>query len=130
MSKGTTMARRQRRFELRRANFLKIKNMYGPLSVQGQAWYDKMREDGNAAHQQHVSRVMDAREERLESTLNSLKETWAGVGYNDTEIEMLSEAWMLTAVKDADRTQSRLDKKESRRLMQEAHSSLIERTAK
>lgn len=130
MSKGSTMSRRQRRFELRRANFLKIKNMYGPLSVQGQAWYSKMREDGKMMHQQHVSRVMDAREEKLETTLNSLKETWANIGYNEAEVEMLSEAWMLTVILDEDRTQARLDKKESRRLMKEAHQSLTERTAK
>ena len=130
MSKGTTMARRQRRFELRRANFLKIKNMYGPLSVQGQAWYDKMREDGKMAHQQHISRVMDAREEKLETTLNSLKETWTGMGYNEAEVEMLSEAWMMTVVKDSDRVQARLDKKESRRLMKQARQSFTERTTK
>lgn len=127
MSKGSTMARRQRRFELRRANFLKIKNMYGPFSVQGQAWYSKMREDGNAAHQQHVSRVMDAREEKLETTLNSLKETWASMGYNESEVEMLSEAWMLTVILDSDRVQARLDKKESRRLMKQARQSFTER---
>lgn len=129
MSKKGTTSRRQRRLELRRANFLKIKSMYGPFTQQGQAWYSKMRQDGNAMQEQFLSRVMDAREEKLETTLNSLKETWTSMGYNTAEVEMLSEAWMLTAVKDSDRVAARADKKQSRKLMAEAKASYTERNS-
>ena len=129
MSKKSTISRRQRRMELRRANFLKIKSMYGPFTQQGQAWYSKMRQDGNAMHQQHLSRVMDAREEKLETTLNSLKETWTSMGYNEAEVEMLSTAWMTTAIKDEDRVQARADKKEARKLIAEAKASYTERNS-
>lgn len=129
MSKKGTASRRQRRLELRRANFLKIKSMYGPFTQQGQAWYSKMRQDGNAMQEQFLSRVMDAREEKLETTLNSLKETWTSMGYNAAEVEMLSEAWMLTAVKDPDRVTARADKKQSRKLMAEAKASYTERNS-
>ena len=129
MSKKGTASRRQRRLELRRANFLKIKSMYGPFTQQGQAWYSKMRQDGNAMQEQFLSRVMDAREEKLETTLNSLKETWTSMGYNAAEVEMLSEAWMLTTVKDSDRVAARADKKQSRKLMAEAKASYTERNS-
>ena len=88
-----------------------------------------MRQDGNAMQQQFLSRVMDAREEKLETTLNSLKETWTSMGYNAAEVEMLSEAWMLTTVKDSDRVAARADKKQSRKLMAEAKASYTERNS-
>lgn len=130
MGKKSTASRRQRRMNLRRANFLKIKNMFGPFTPQGKAWYDKMREDGKEMHNQHISRMMDIREEKLEATLNSMKTTWANIGYNDSEIEMLAEAWMATVIKDPDHQQARADKKEARRLQAQAKASLIERNAK
>lgn len=127
MGKKSTASRRQRRMELRRANFLKIKNMYRRMSPQSRAWYDKMQKDGKEMHLQFTNRMNDAREERLEATLNSLKETWSSIGYNSEEIEMLSDAWMLTVILDPDRVQARSDKKESRRLTKAAQTSLTQR---
>lgn len=129
MGKKSTASRRQRRMELRRANFLKIKNMYRRMSPQSRAWYDKMQKDGKEMHLQFTNRMNDAREERLEATLNSLKETWSSIGYNSEEIEMLSDAWMLTVILDPDRVQARSDKKESRRLTKAAQTSLTQRLA-
>jgi hypothetical protein len=132
MSKNTTMSRRQRRHELRRANFLKIKNMFSRFSPQALAWYRKMQEDGKAAHEMNQKRSMDQIEEQLELRLKGnydpetkkgfygLRNTWADMGYNAAEIELLEEAWVMTAIKDADPVQRRADKKQSRKLMQEA----------
>ena len=127
MGKKSTMSRRQRRFELRRANFLKIKNMYSRFSPQAIAWYSKMQEDGKAAHEAQERRVMDQIEEQLEAKLKNLRETWASMGYNEAEVAMLEEAWTLTAIKDSDRVQLRADKKKSRQLMKEAKESLVAR---
>ena len=120
MSKNTTMSRRQRRQDLRRAKFLRIKNMFSFFSPQRQAWYKKVQEDGKAAHEINQKRSMDQIEEQLQIKLNSIKETWADIGYNEAEIALLEEAWVLTSVKDSDHVQRRLDKKESYRLMREA----------
>ena len=139
MSKGTTQSRLQRRFELRRANFLKIKNMYSRVSPQAIAWYKKMQEDGKLAQDAHERRTMDQIEEQLELRLKGnydaetgtgfygLRNTWADMGYNESEIAMLEEAWTLTAVKDSDPVQFRADKKKSRQLMKEAQQSLAAR---
>lgn len=126
------MSRRQRRQDLRRANFLRIKNMFGFFSPQRQAWYKKVQEDGKAAHEMNQKRSMDQIEEQLELRLKGnydeetgkgfygLRNTWADLGYNEAEIALLEEAWVLTAVKDPDPVQRKADKKESRRLMNEA----------
>ena len=127
MGKKSTMSRRQRRFELRRANFLKIKNMYSRFSPQAIAWYSKMQEDGKAAHEAQERRTMDQIEEQLEAKLKNLRETWSSMGYNEAEVAMLEEAWTLTAIKDSDRVQFRADKKKSRQLMKEAKESLVAR---
>ena len=126
MSKGTTMSRRQRRMDLRRANMLKIKNMFSFFSPQRQAWYSKMAEDGAAAHEANVKRNEDATGDRLQTILNSLKETWAGMGYNEAEITMLEEAWTLTVIKDSETY--REDKKASRKLMKQAQESRSQRS--
>lgn len=139
MSKGTTMSRRQRRFELRRANFLKIKNMFSRFSPQAIAWYKKMQEDGRLAHEAHQKRTMDQIEEQLELRLKGnydaetgkgfygLRNTWADMGYNADEIALLEEAWILTAVKDQDPVQFRADKKQSRKLMKQAQEARLAR---
>ena len=127
MGKKSTSSRRQRRFELRRANFLKIKNMYSRFSPQAMAWYAKMQEDGKAMHDAHERRTMDQIEEQLEAKLKNLKENWTSMGYNEAEVAMLEEAWTLTAIKDSDRVQLRADKKKSRQLMKEAQQSLAAR---
>ena len=135
MGKKSTYSRRQRRMELRRANFLKIKNMYSRFSPQAIAWYSKMQEDGKAAHEVNERRSMDQVEEQLELRLKGnfdeetgkgfygLRNTWSDLGYNEAEITMLEEAWTLTTVKDPDRTQLRADKKQARKLRKQAQES-------
>ena len=69
MAKGTTMSRRQRRQDLRRANMLKVKNMFSRFSPQRMAWHSKMAQDGAAAHEAHVKRVEDSIGDQLELDL-------------------------------------------------------------
>ena len=125
MSKGSTISRKQRRGQFRAAGYLKIKNMFGRFSEQGKAWYNKMAEDGRAAHEANVNRVNDSIGDQLQTKLNSLKETWKEIGYNDSEIKLLEEAWSLTVIKDKDTY--RKDKKDARKLQKEAQESLKSR---
>jgi hypothetical protein len=125
MSKTTTQSRRHRRAQFRAMGYLKIKNMYGRFSPQGIAWYNKMREDGMAAHDANVNRNLDNVESQLQVKLNALKETWASIGYNESEIAMLEEAWIQTAVKNKETY--REDTKLARKLMKEAKESLKSR---
>lgn len=125
MSKTTSYSRRQRRAQMRAAGMLRVKNMYSFFSPQRQAWYKKMREDGNDAFEAQQKRVNDSIEEQLELSLASAKETWAEIGYNNAEIEMLAEAFGLLNVKVKDSL--REDRKRARKLMKDAKSSLLSR---
>lgn len=125
MSKTTSNSRRNRRAQMKAAGMLKVKNSYSYFSGPRQAWYKKTREDGQAAQEANEKRVMDSIEEQLQAKLNSVKETWSEIGYNESEIEMLSEAFTLLAVKNDSTLRS--DKKEARKLMKDAKSSLMSR---
>lgn len=125
MSKGASQSRRQRRGQFRAAGYLKIKNMYGRFSEQGRAWYDKMAADGKAAHEAHVDRVQENIEHNLQIKLDSLKETWSSIGYNEDEIKKLEEAFAIDSIKNKE--SYREDKKESKKLRKEAQLSLQQR---
>ena len=125
MGKGVTMSRRQRRSQLKKMGYLKIKNMFGRFSEQGKAWYSKMSEEGINAHDEHVNRVNDSIGDQLQTMLNNLKLTWKDSGYNDSEIGLLEEAWSLSVVKNKDTY--RKDKKEAIKLRKEAQESLKSR---
>lgn len=122
MGKGTTMSRRQRRYQFRAAGYLKIKNMFGRFSGQGEAWYAKMHEDGKQAHDAHVNKMQDIKENEMQVKLNEAKEFWKGAGYEDAEVKMLEEAWLLDAVRVKETY--REDRKEAKRLRKEAKESL------
>jgi hypothetical protein len=122
MSKGTTPSRRQRRSQLAAMGYLKIKNMYSPLNGPGEAWYDKTRNDGNQAHEAFLNRVQDDIENQLQIKVNGLKESWKEQGYNDAEIKMLEEAWILVNIKN--KLTYKEDKKKSADLQKQARESL------
>lgn len=128
MSKSTSYSRKQRRTQMKNTGMLKVKNMYSPLSGQRQAWYKKTREDGQQAHEAHLKRVNDSIEEQLQTKLNNLKETWSSIGYNNDEIKMLEDAFMLTSIKYKDTLKS--DKKEASKLMKDVHKSFQNRITK
>lgn len=125
MSKTTSNSRRNRRAQMKAAGMLKVKNTYSYFSGPRQAWYKKTQEDGKAAQEANEKRTMDSIEEQLQSKLNSVKETWTAIGYNEAEIEMLSGAFTLLAVKNDSTLRS--DKKEARKLMRDAKTSLMSR---
>lgn len=125
MTKGTTQSRKHRRSQLRAMGYLKIKNMYSPLSGAGKAWYDKIREDGNQAHESHRNKIQDNLEIQIQEKLASLKTTWIEFGYNESELNMLEEAWLLTVFKN--KITYREDKKKSNKLQKEAKELLSSR---
>jgi hypothetical protein len=125
MAKTATMSRRHRRAQLRAMGYLKIKNQLSPLSPEGKELRDSLRSNAKAAKEAFEKRIMDQLEEQLAQKVESLKETWKQVGYNDAEIEMLSEAFFTLSVKN--KQTLREDKKAARKLMKDAKNSLIER---
>ena len=125
MAKTATVSRRQRRAQLSAMGYLKIKNMLSPLSTEGIQLRESLRASSKAAKEAHEKRIMDQLEEQLAQKAESLKETWKQLGYNDAEIEMLSEAFFTLAVKN--KQTLREDKKAARKLMKDAKDLLIER---
>jgi Na+/phosphate symporter len=125
MTKKTTASRRQRRAQLRAMGYLKIKNQLSPLSPGGKELRDSLRSNSKAAKEAFEKRIMDQLEEQLSQKVESLKETWKQVGYNDSEIEMLSEAFFTLSVKN--KQTLREDKKAARKLIKDAKNSQIER---
>jgi hypothetical protein len=125
MAKTATVSRRQRRAQLSAMGYLKIKNMLSPLSAEGIQLRESLRASSKAAKEAHEKRIMDQLEEQLAQKAESLKDTWKWIGYNDAEIEMLSEAFFISSVKN--KQTLREDKKAARKLMKDAKDSLIER---
>ena len=125
MAKTATVSRRQRRAQLSAMGYLKIKNMLSPLSAEGIQLRESLRASSKEAKEAHEKRIMDQLEEQLAQKAESLKETWKQIGYNDAEIEMLSEAFFISSVKN--KQTLREDKKAARKLMKDAKDSLTER---
>ena len=116
---NNTPNRRERRAMYKQAGFLKAKNMFGYGSPQTEAWYDKTREDGKKIHEQNENAARDAAEHELQIRLDRQKELWTELGYNEVEIALLEESWVLMAVKSKD--SYREDKKKSRELSKQAN---------
>jgi hypothetical protein len=85
-------------------------------------------ENGRKIQEARMDAIEKAQAERLEAILNSMKHTWANIGYNENEISMLEEAWAMTAIKDKETYQT--DKKQARKLMKEAANLLAARKDK
>jgi len=127
MSKnGQSASRRQRRSMYKQAGFLRIKNTYRFGSPVSNSWYQKMRQDGAAAHERNVKASQDAIESVLQDRLNKSIEAWKEVGYNDAEIKMLEEAYALRSVKT--RETLTIDRKTAKKLERDAKLSLTSRT--
>jgi len=80
---------------------------------------------GKEIHAANMDAVDKTKYEVLEDRQIKMTETWKGIGYNDEEIEMLKEAWSITAVGKA----TRADKKERRELLKKAKASMLQRRA-
>ena len=125
MTKTATVSRRQRRAQLSAMGYLKIKNMLSPLSTEGIQLRESLRAKTKEAKEAHEKRIMDQLEEQLAQKAESKKETWKMIGYNDAEIEMLSDAFFISSVKNKQTLKE--DKKAARKLMKSAKDSLIGR---
>lgn len=125
MAKKATVSRRQRRAQLSAMGYLKIKNKLSPLSPEGIELRNSLRVNSKAAKEAFEKRIMDQIEEQLGQKAESLKVTWKQIGYNDAEIEMLSEAFFTLSVKNPKTL--REDKKSARNLMKKAKDLLTQR---
>jgi len=125
MAKTATVSRRQRRAQLSAMGYLKIKNQLSPFSTEGIELRNSLRANSKAAKEAFEKRIMDQIEEQLAQKAEGLKSTWKEIGYNDAEIEMLSEAFFTLSVKNKQTLKE--DKKAARKLMKDAKDSLIGR---
>ena len=111
------MSRPQKRKMYNKFGILKKKNRN---TEEGRELYNRLREEGLDAHEKYVNMVNDSIGDQLQVKLDSIKETWKkDFGYNDEEIKLLEEAWVLQTFKDKETY--RADKKEAKRLMKEAN---------
>ena len=120
-----SQARKYRRETYKKAGLLKAKNEWGRFSEKGRMWYSIKQDEGKQFHEANLKKMNDSIEEQLGSKLNSLKETWTKVGYNKEEIDLLEEAFAMTAVKDKETY--RADIKASRKIYKKVQQSLEER---
>lgn len=117
--------RRNKRGTYRQAGFLKVKNTFAFGGEIRNSWYAKTIGDGREAHNQMVQRTQESIENQIQTILNSVKETWTKVGFNEAEIKMLEEAYSLTEIKQRDTLTS--DRKLAKKLLKEANASLLSR---
>tara|TARA_R110000772_G_scaffold55472_18_gene126625 strand:+ start:4902 stop:5255 length:354 start_codon:yes stop_codon:yes gene_type:complete len=111
--------RKERRWQLRQAGMLKVKNMYGMMSEVGQMWYNKTREQGVQISTQRRALVEKQREEFLANKEASIKEGYEAFGYSSERIELMLEAWRLTAIKYKETY--REDRKAARAILRKAN---------
>jgi hypothetical protein len=112
--------RRQRRYMLKERGILKQVSKLSFFNPVRSNLRTQNMENGRKMHSQHMDIVEQRNGELLEAKLESMKNTWREMGYNDAEINLLEEAWSLTAVKDNETY--RADKKRARQLMNEART--------
>lgn len=112
--------RRQRRYMLKERGILKQVSKLSFFNPVRTNLREQNMENGRKMHSQHMDIVEQRNGELLEAKLESMKNTWREIGYNDAEINLLEEAWALTVFKDSETY--REDKKKSRQLMKEANT--------
>ena len=120
--------RRQRRYMMKQNGMLKYLSKLSFFHPTRAAIRQQNIENGRKIQEARRDAIEKARAERLEAILNSMKHTWANIGYNENEISMLEEAWAMTAIKDKETYQA--DKKQARKLMKEAANLLAARKDK
>lgn len=116
------MSRSQKRRMYNQFGLLKKKNW---LTEEGRELYARLKQEGDDAHTAHVNRVNDEISDKLQTILDSVKETWTESGYDKKEIKLLEEAWLMLTIKNKETY--REDRKEARRLMKEANNLKAER---
>lgn len=117
--------RRNKRSMYRQAGFLKIKNTFAFGGEIRNSWYAKTIGEGREFHSQLVQRTQESIENQIQTILNSAKESWSKIGFNESEIKMLEEAYALTAIKHRETLTS--DRKLAKKLLKQANTSLLSR---
>lgn len=120
--------RRQRRYMMKQNGMLRYLSKLDVFHPTKIAVRSQNIENGRKMQEARLDIIEKTRAERLEATLKNMKDTWANIGYNMSEIAKLEEAWAMTIVKDKETY--RQDKKDSRRLIKEAEASLLARNNK
>lgn len=112
------MNRRQRRFQLKMAGMLRVKNLYNPFTEVGKLWYNKTREEGKNLMLQNQQMLERTRDEFYAQKEESIRESYKAFGYTPEQIDLMIEAWVITAIKDPETY--RVDRKRARELRQQA----------
>ena len=115
--------RRQRRLAMKYQGILKAKS-----KLPFHEWMEVTKENiakGRELHAANTDAVEKGITQQLESLEEKQIETWKEVGYDEKEILMLREASAILAVRHKETWKT--DKKEARKLMNEARESLNKR---
>lgn len=129
-TKGTQMPpnRKQRRIMMKQRGMLRYLSAMNFFHPTLKSIREQNIENGRKIQYSRMDLIEKLQSDKLEATLNNMKETWANIGYNKAEIAMLEEAWAMTIIKDKETY--RQDKKECRRLTKEANASILARNKK
>lgn len=119
-------SRRERRAQLKANGVLKAISKLGKNHPVRKEIRKANIESGQKIHQAHLDRNDAANAALLEQHLNTAKESWATGGYNEEELKMLEEAWVLANIRDKETYQA--DKKEIKRLRNAVKASKEART--
>jgi hypothetical protein len=120
--------RRDRRANLKKQGILKYlskKSFLDPIRAGFRA--DSMK-NGKSIQDKRWADIETKWEESFGDKLESMRETWYGIGYNKSEVELLEEAATISFVKNKETY--REDKNEAKLLRNKAKQSLLSRKTK
>ena len=112
------MNRRQRRNAYKQLGVLKNKSRRSHTDPVKKAISNQLRQEGLTKHAQLLEEMYRKESEKIEHALAEYKKKLEAEGWNAKEIELLSEAWQIRAVKDKETYQQ--DKKTIKSLTKEA----------
>ena len=121
----TSWNRRQRRHMMRQQGVLKYLSKLPFLGEVRSNFRKQNMENGRKVHQQNLDAMDKVNHAVLEEKLASMKETWASIGYNKSEIDKLEEAWSLTVIRD--KSSRKEDKQTIKKLQREVRESFQSR---
>lgn len=113
--------RRQQRDIYRQANFFRIKNNLMRFSEMAVEWYTARRNEGIEKMKNFENQTFDSLEHQRTIRLNKAKEDWKSEGYNEDEIKMLEESWLILSDKNSEDWHA--EKKTARQLSKQALNS-------
>ena len=114
------MGRKERRRALKDLGITKHKNQLNFLNPKRVELRKKNREAGEKRHRDKLDSIDDSRYESLEHKQAEYEKKLKADGFNDEEVEMLVEAFILDNVKDKETHQE--DKSKSKALKKKANN--------